>query len=105
MSAAGQLVGNFIKYIIDPAILLVFSAGFLLFLWGLVVFLFKLGEGGDHKEGKDHMIWGVIGMFIMVAVGGIMAILNNTFNLRATNPDVNRIQNVLPIANFGGTGR
>lgn len=84
---------------------MIFSAGFFLFLWGLVVFIFKLDEGGDHKEGKDHMLWGIIGMFVMVSVGGIMAILNNTFNLQATNPDVNRIQNVLPIANFGGTGR
>jgi len=100
-----QLLSNFITYIINPAILLVFSAGFFLFLWGLVVFLFKLGEGGDHKEGKQHMLWGIIGMFIMVAVGGIMAILDNTFDLRAASPDVNRIQNVIPIANFGGSGR
>ncbi|MDO8562150.1 MAG: hypothetical protein Q7S05_05035 [bacterium] len=102
MNAATQLISNFINYIINPAILLIFSAGFFLFLWGLVVFLSKLGTGGDNKEGKDHMLWGIIGMFIMVAVGGIMAILNNTFDLRATNPDVNRMQSVLNIANFGG---
>ncbi|MCR4280854.1 MAG: hypothetical protein NUV88_00770 [Candidatus Kaiserbacteria bacterium] len=105
MNAAGQLVSNFVTYIINPAILLIFSAGFFLFLWGLVTFIFKLDEGGDHKEGKEHMLWGIIGMFIMVSVGGIMAILNNTFSLQATNPDVNRIQQVLPIANFGVTGR
>lgn len=103
--AAGQLLSNFITYIINPAILLIFSAGFFLFLWGLVVFLFKLDEGGEHEEGKKHMLWGIIGMFIMVAVGGIMAILDNTFNLRSARPDMNRIQNIIPIADFGGSRR
>ncbi|MDO8482128.1 MAG: hypothetical protein Q7S75_03540 [bacterium] len=103
MNAAGELVGRFVAVVINPAILLVFSAGFFLFLWGLVVFLFKLDAGGDHADGKKHMLWGIVGMFIMVSVYGILAILDNTFNLRSTNPDMNRIQNVVPIANFGGT--
>jgi len=97
-----ELVERFVTILIKPTILLVFTAGFFLFVWGLVVFLFELDKGGDHEEGKSHMLWGVIGMLIMVSVYGILNLLDNTFNLNSTNPDVTAIEKVLPKASFFG---
>ncbi|MEK7132524.1 MAG: hypothetical protein AAB830_00575 [Patescibacteria group bacterium] len=103
MNAATDIVSRFTTVLIKPALLLIFTAGFFLFLWGLIMFIFKL-EGTDHKQGKDHMLWGIIGMFIIVSVYGIINVLDNTFNLQSTNPNVERIQDV-PAVNFGRTGR
>src|SRR3990167_2068068 len=95
-----KLVDRFVTLIIDPTILLVFTAGFLLFLWGLVVFVFNLGEGGENTEGKQHMLWGIVGMLVMVSVFGIIALINNTFNLgvrpdgRSYKPDMSRLNNI-----------
>lgn len=97
-----ELAGRFVAVLIKPAILLVFTAGFFMFIWGLVEFLYKLGQGGEHKEGKDHMLWGVIGMLIMVSVYGILNLLDNTFNLNSTNPNLTGIEKVLPKATFIG---
>ena len=47
------------------------------------MFLWNLEDGGDNSEGKQHMIWGIIGMFIMVSIWGIIGLLDNTFNLGA----------------------
>lgn len=80
MVPAEQLLGRFIDFIITPAIMLVFTAGFFLFVWGLVQFLWNLDEG-SHEEGKRHMIWGIVGMFVMVSVWGIIMLLNATFSL------------------------
>jgi hypothetical protein len=85
---------RFVTYIIDPAILVVFALGFFLFVWGLVEFMWKLNEGGENTEGKQHMIWGIVGMFIMVSVYGIISLLDNTFNLQIQNPDVGRLNSV-----------
>lgn len=88
---------------IDPMILIVFTAGFLLFVWGIVEFLLSLREGGEgQSEGKQHMLWGIIGMLVMVSVYGIISLIDNTFGLDISNPDVSRIQNVNPGANFFG---
>ena len=76
-----KIVGNFIKFIIQPVVELIFAAAFLLFIWGLIGFLNKLNQGGDTSEGKQHMIWGIAGMVIMVSVLGIIQILSNTFGL------------------------
>lgn len=95
-----ELLDRFITLIINPTILLIFTAGFFLFLWGLVVFIFNLGEGGENTEGKQHMLWGVIGMLVMVSVFGIIALINNTFNLgvspdgRSYKPDMSRLPDI-----------
>ena len=77
--SVGDVVGRFTTYVIDPALLILAAAGFFFFVWGLVKFLIALSQGGDTKEGKDHMIWGVVGMVIMFSVVGIIALINNTF--------------------------
>ena len=102
METAENLLDRFIDLIINPTIALIFTAGFFLFLWGLVVFLFKLGEGGAPSEGKQHMLWGLIGMLIMVSVYGILNIIENTFDLRSGDPDIGRMENIVPPINFGG---
>ncbi|OGG56803.1 hypothetical protein A3D71_01025 [Candidatus Kaiserbacteria bacterium RIFCSPHIGHO2_02_FULL_55_20] len=100
MDAAANIMGRFTTYIIDPAILVVFAAGFFLFIYGLVEFLWNLNEGGENKEGKQHMMWGIVGMLIMISVYGILDLLDNTFGLDFRNPDVSRANNIILPGNF-----
>ena len=101
-----RLLNNFIELIINPLIALIFAAGFLLFLWGLVQFLRALNDdarGMRHEEGQQHMIWGILGLVIMLSVGGILAILSNTFGLgidkgRGPTYDPNELKNAIPSA-------
>lgn len=95
MSGA-QLIENFVTFIINPAILLIFTAGFFMFVWGLVQFMIDLNKGGEHEDGKRHMLWGIVGMFVMASVYGILALLNNTFGLDAFSgtPDMSRWQDI-----------
>jgi hypothetical protein len=76
-----DVIDRLVTYIFNPLILLIFSFALLLFLWGLLEFLWKSANAKDHKEGTQHMIWGVIGMFIMVAAYGIITLITNTFGL------------------------
>ena len=83
-----------VQYIIDPALLVIFALGFLLFVYGLVEFLLKINEGGKNEEGKQHMVWGVVGMLVMVSVYGILSLIDNTLGLDFSNPDVSRLNNI-----------
>lgn len=67
-----ELVGVFLN-IIQDLIPVVASLALLVFLWGLAKFIFRIG--GDEKaivEGKSLMKWGLIALFIMVSVWGII---------------------------------
>lgn len=76
-----NVLDRLVTLILNPLILLIFSFALLLFLWGLLEFLWNSANAKDHKEGTQHMIWGVIGMFIMVGAYGIITLIVNTFGL------------------------
>ncbi len=67
--------------IINPIILLLFATGTFLFVWGLVVFLWKMDNPEGKQTGVRHMIWGILGVFIMASVLGIVKILKSTLGL------------------------
>lgn len=59
--------------LINQLIVIVVAVALLVFLWGLAKFIFRVS--GDEKaveEGKRIMIWGLIALFIMVSVWGII---------------------------------
>ena len=74
------LVSRINAVIIDPLLALLFAAGLVVFLWGIVEFLMGISAGSEKKDdGKQHMFWGIVGMFIMVAAAAIIRIIINTF--------------------------
>lgn len=79
MSAIDAFANTLVRVIVNPLIALLFAVALLLFVWGLVQFLYQLNTGGkDTKAGKQHMFWGVAGMFIMVTAWGIFQLIQNT---------------------------
>jgi len=99
MEAAQQAVNKLVDVIVNPAIYVVFSLGLLIFVFGVVEFLQELSKGGDTKKGKSHMLWGIIGMFIMVSVFGILHLLNSTFGFGlgqggTYNPDMSTFNSI-----------
>ena len=102
MPAVSEILGRLKYEVLWPAMTVIFAAGFLLFIWGLVKFLWNVeeGSGSSSSEGKQHMIWGIVGMLIMVSFWSIIALLDNTFGLgalsggAATDPGRNELQGV-----------
>ncbi len=105
MNTANQIIGKFVTIVLNPAIGVIFALAGLLFVWGILQFLWGLQEGKVNDEGKQHMLWGVVGMLIMVSVFGIISLLSNTFGLgvgpRGTyNIDQSRLNNIT-VPSFG----
>lgn len=67
--------------IINPLIGLLFALALMFFLWGLMQFILNANNEEGRTAGKNHMIWGIVGMFIMVSAYAIIDILRNTFGL------------------------
>ncbi len=78
-----ELMARINKQVINPLILVLFALAFVQFTIGLFKFFqAKNGKGEDSLEdGKRHMLWGVIGMAIMVSVFGIMGFITGTLGL------------------------
>jgi hypothetical protein len=64
---------------VDLLIQVLIAVALLLFLWGLVVFISKSGDAAAQESGKRKMFWGIITLFVMVAVWGIVTIVQILF--------------------------
>lgn len=79
----GQLVQALNTVIINPLLVLLFAAGLAVFVYGVAEFFFKFNIRGDEhakEDGKNHMLWGIVGMFVMASAFGIIAVIQNTVN-------------------------
>lgn len=66
--------------VVDPLVKLLLAAAVLYFVVGVFNFIKSKTSGDtvDIGQGKRHVLWGIIGIFIMISVWGIIAILRNT---------------------------
>lgn len=75
---ANPLILKLAEVIINPAIKGLFLIALLTFLWGVMKFVKNSDNDGERTTGKNLIFWGVIGMAIMVAAGGVIRIAMGT---------------------------
>ena len=65
--------------IITKLIPLLIGAAVVVFFWGLVQYILSSGEG--HGTGRNVMIAGIVALFIMVSVWGIVHLAQSTLSI------------------------
>ena len=73
--SAIQLLNKISKEILQPFVGFLMALAIMLFVFGIVEYMLGAANEDKREEGKRHMIWGIVGLFIMVSVWGIMRIL------------------------------
>ena len=80
-------IGNVNRLIINPLILLLFALAVVYFLYGMLEFIMNQANEEKKTTGKSHMIWGIVGITIMMGVWVILNIILNTFGVNYVNPE------------------
>jgi succinate dehydrogenase hydrophobic anchor subunit len=65
------------------------TVAIIVFFWGLIRYLLHDGSSEDAHKGIHQMIWGVVAIFVMVSIWGLIALLQRTFgveNARVQTP-------------------
>ncbi|MBI1974394.1 MAG: hypothetical protein HYS51_00840 [Candidatus Zambryskibacteria bacterium] len=73
---------NSIKRLVNLALPIVVALGLLGFFWGLVQYIFAAGDETKKEAGKNHMIWGIVALFVMVSVWGLVQFIGTAFNIQ-----------------------
>ena len=72
------IIDDIKREIAQPIIYLLLAVAFVTFLYGV----YEMIAGSDNEEsrklGQQHVLWGVIGLFIMVSVFGILNVVCQT---------------------------
>ncbi|MGH7141626.1 MAG: hypothetical protein ACREGH_03280 [Minisyncoccia bacterium] len=89
-----QFVSQF-STLINTAITALAAVAVFIFLFGLMRFMFTLSaDAHAHKKAQSFMLWGLVALFVIFALGGILNFFANDFfgttvSSGGTNADVN----------------
>ena len=81
MNGLGGLIKE-LGGVVNYSIGLLLGIALLVFFWGLVRFIFHLG--GDEKEvqeSRNKMLWGIIALFVMLTIWGIVAFIQGELGI------------------------
>jgi hypothetical protein len=81
MNSLDRLINKFAENILNPTIILMFAAALVIFLWGVLKYIKGADNDVARKEGAQHILWGLIGMSVMIAAFTLIKIVLNTFNI------------------------
>ena len=74
-----DIVGDWVTALIPILIAL----GLLFFLWNLVKFMFAGADEEKRKESRGMMVYGIIFLFVMVSVWGLVGFLGDILGIDA----------------------
>lgn len=83
LSALETLVQS-IGRIIDLLLPVVVGLGLLAFFWGLVKYIFAQGDESAKADGKKIMLWGLVALFVMVTVWGLVKLIATNLGVSTT---------------------
>lgn len=75
---SSKIAGALITNIVQPLITLMFIVAIAVFVWGVIEMIMNAGNPEARTTGTKHIAWGLMGLFIMFAVYGILNLLINT---------------------------
>lgn len=67
-----QIMKNIETNVIRPLISLLLVLATAVFLWGIVEYLWHTDSEEKQTQGKKHIVWGIVGLTVMIAVWGIV---------------------------------
>src|SRR3990167_5698730 len=86
--AFAQTLGNIeilvksIGNLVGLALPIVVAIALLAFFWGLVKYIFAQGNEESKADAKKIMLWGIIALFVMVAVWGLVQFIGNALGIQ-----------------------
>lgn len=78
---AKELVSQIEEIILFPLITFMLSLAFLLFLWGGYEFVANSDNDQGREKGRQHMLYGIIGLVVMVSALAILKIFAGIFEI------------------------
>lgn len=81
MTSLSVFITNVIQLIIQPILWLLFALALYQFVVGVGTYILKADDPKERAKGTQHMLWGVIGFFVMTSAILILRTITATFGV------------------------
>jgi len=78
--------------IVSAIIPLLFTLATAGFIWGVIRYFLNPESEEERKKGKSYMLWGLIALFVMISVWGLVNVFSNTFKVKTLIPQLSNTQ-------------
>lgn len=78
-----------INVLVNTLLPIAFTAAVLFFFWGLATYLLAAGDEGAQDKGKRIMLWGVIALFVMSSIWGLVRFIQSAVGVNGNVNTVN----------------
>ncbi len=76
------IVSKIVSAVVMPILTVVFLLAIVLFVWGAAGLIINKDDSAEkRRDSQRHILYGVIGMFIMIAAYGIIRFVANTIGV------------------------
>jgi hypothetical protein len=82
--ASQEFIGRLEVNLIFPLVTLMLGIAFAVFMFGVFEYIKGAGSDSERAQGQRHMLYGVIGVVIMLSAIAILRIAAGTFGLTVT---------------------
>lgn len=80
---------NYISCILSTNIVsLLITIAMIGFIWGVIQMFINPNNEEARKQGKAYVLWGLIGLFVIISVWGLVSVLTNTFGVSNLIPQL-----------------
>jgi len=81
-SEVANIVVNFLSALLPVLV----AIALLVFFWGLIKYIARADSSDAREEGKQIMGWGVVALFVMVSIWGLVAFMQVALFDRVLTP-------------------
>lgn len=86
-----SIIQDLLEIIVGTLVPLVISLAVIYFLYGIVKYLIASGDETKRKESVKVITYGLIAIFVMVCVWGLVSFITNTFGVSVGIPQFKNI--------------
>ena len=90
MKTLGHIISWASCTLIKLVVPFLFTLATVAFIWGIIQYFLNAENEEKRKKGKNFMIWGIISLFVMISMWGLVGVLTNTFGVKTLIPQLSQ---------------
>ncbi len=90
MKTLGDIINWASCTLIKSIIPLLMALAVVGFIYGIIQYFMNPDNEEKRKKGKTYLLWGLIGLFVMVSIWGLVGILSDTFGIKTVIPQLSQ---------------
>jgi hypothetical protein len=89
-----KTLGNIVNWasctLVKTVVPFLFTLASVAFIWGIIQYFLNPDNEEKRKKGKSYMIWGIVALFVMISMWGLVGILTDTFGIKTLIPQLSQ---------------